>query len=180
MDRVSAGSAAKMSRGCCNSYDLRPYASEDYISITNSDGGAKRTDGMTSIKEKLVKGAIAGGIAGVASAVLFNESGNTNLFGLNMPIPVAIGLTNGSASVGADLAHEYIFPYIPGNQKYAQLESAALGLGVAGVGTAWLLGREGLSPSTFMNGAVLGAGSYAAADWIDSRFLGGSSDTFLF
>lgn len=148
--------------------------------LTNISPRKSAERGMsTSLKEKLIKGAVAGTISATASAVVFGERGNTNVFGVNMPIPAAIGITNAAASVGADLAHEYIFPHIPGNEKYAAAESAALGLAVSGFGTAYLLNRENLQVGTFMNGAALGAGSYALADWIDGRFLGGVGDVFM-
>jgi hypothetical protein len=134
---------------------------------------------MTSIKEKLWKGAMAGAISGGAAYFLFGESGNSQILGIDLPNPVVIGGANMAASVGADLAHEYLLPHIPGNQKFAAAESAALGIGISGFGTAWLLNREGLTPGTFFNGFALGAGSYVAADYIDSK-MSGTSDLMLY
>lgn len=133
----------------------------------------------TSIKEKLWKGAMAGAISGSAAYFLFSETGSSDVFGIQLPNPVVIGGANMAASVAADVAHEYVLPHIPGNQKFAAAESAALGLGISGFGTAWLLNREGINPGTFFNGFALGAGSYAAADWIDGK-MNGTSDLMLY
>lgn len=146
---------------------------------TGETNYSSTADTMTSIKEKLWKGAMAGAISGGASYFLFGETGSSDLFGLQLPNPVVIGGANMAASVAADVAHEYVLPHIPGNQKFAAAESAALGLGISGFGTAWLLNKEGLTPGTFFNGFALGAGSYAAADWIDGK-MNGTSDLMLY
>ena len=172
-------------------WDIRPRAARpgalksaegmgaDYARHISSNVRPDSERMTTSLKEKVMKGAIAGTIAGVASSALFGESGSTTLLGIDMPIPVAIGVANGAASVAADFAHDYIFPHIPGNQKYTTIESTLLGVGVAGGATTWLLNKENLSLGTAMNGFALGAGSYVAADYIDSK-IGGSSDLMLF
>lgn len=127
----------------------------------------------TSFTDKLRKGAISGAIAGTAASMIFGESGDTQLFGMNLSIPFAIGLANAGSSVLADYSHDYIFPMIPATSKYANLETAALGMGVSGGASAYFLNSENVGSASTLNSFLLGAGSYAAADYVDSKVFGG-------
>jgi hypothetical protein len=127
--------------------------------------------------DKIRKATITGAVAGLASAVIFGETGTYQVAGVNLPTPVAIGLANGASSVVADLAHEYVLPQIPMNAKYANLEAMALGLGVSGGSTAFLLNGS-LLDSSSMNAFLLGAGSYAAGDYLDQKFFNNGSTAF--
>lgn len=121
--------------------------------------------------DALRKGAITGAISSAAAALVFGEAGSTRLFGMSMPTVAAIGVSNGIASVGADLAHSYVLPMIPGNAKFANVESAALGIGISGGATAFLLNRENVGSERGLNAFLLGAGSYIAGDYVDDKFF---------
>lgn len=128
---------------------------------------------QSSFMDKTRKAVVTGVVsAGIAS--MMGSGGYTDALGVELPVPVAIGASNAVASVAADLSLEYVLPHIPGNDKYSYLESAALGLGVAGAGTAYILNREQLGSYTTMNAALLGAAAYAGGDYIDSKFFGGN------
>jgi hypothetical protein len=129
---------------------------------------------QSSFTDKLRKGAISGAIAGTAASMLFGESGDTILFGQNIPIPWAIGIANAGSSVLADYSHDYIFPMIPATSKYANLETAALGIGVSGGASAYFLNAENVGSASTLNSFLLGAGSYAAADYVDGKVFGGN------
>ena len=126
----------------------------------------------STFMDKARKAIITGAIAGTASSLIFNQGGSAEILGMTLPTNMAVGVANGASSLAADYAHEYILPSIPGNQKYATLESAALGLGVAGGGTAWILNSDNIGSATTMNAFLLGAGSYAAGDWVDHKVFG--------
>lgn len=128
--------------------------------------------------DKTRKAVITGAIAGTAASLVFGQTGTSNLAGFNLPTGLAIGMANGASSLAADFAHEYVLPAIPGNQKYASIESAALGLGVAGAGTAYILNMENVGSETTMNAFLLGAASYAAGDWIDAKMYGGQGTLY--
>lgn len=129
-----------------------------------------------ALSDTLRKGLITGGVAAAGGALLFGETGATTFFGQAVPVPVALFAANAASSMLADVAHTYLLPSIPGNEKFSNVEAAALGLGVSGASSAYILNGN-LGTAESMNSALLGAGSYAAGEWIDNRFFGGSSQT---
>lgn len=129
-----------------------------------------------ALSDTLRKGLITGGVAAGGGALLFGETGQTNFLGYTVPVPVALFAANAASSMLADVAHNYILPSIPGNEKFSNIEAAALGLGVSGASSAYILNGT-LGTTESMNSALLGAGSYAAGEWIDNRFFGGSSQS---
>ncbi len=131
-----------------------------------------------NLTDTVRKAAITGVIAGGASMLLFGQQGSTDLFGVSMDVNLGVGLANAASSIAADLAHEYVLPNLPMNAKYANAESALVGLGVSGGATAFLLNRENIGDASSLNAFLLGAGSYAAGDYIDSTFFRGQSTAF--
>ena len=128
--------------------------------------------------DKVRKAAITGAVAAGAASFLFGEAGQTRFLGMAMPTVAAIGLANAGASVAADLSHDYILPHIPQPQQFANIESAALGIGVSGGTTAYLLSSGRIGSETTMNAFLLGAGSYVAGDYIDHTVFRGGSNAF--
>lgn len=115
------------------------------------------------------RAAVTAAVGGVAS-MLMGENGSTALFGVVMPAPVAIGTAVGLSSVAASLGHDYILPHIPLDQKYNNIESAALGIGLSGGSSAYLM--SGLTfDSNMRNSFLLGAGSYVAGEYIDKKLF---------
>lgn len=113
-------------------------------------------------KEWVTKGAATGIIAGIARMLLFEDK---SLFVARVRVPGAIAMGIGAAagSVGTNLAHQYILPMIPHNQKYEKMESAAIALVASGLGTyaaTNLLGNAAFGPAF-----AVGAGSYLAGDY---------------
>lgn len=132
-----------------------------------------RIDG-SSISDKVRKGAITGAVAAAAGYFLFGETGDTNFLGTAVPVPLALFGGMAASSILADTAHDYVLPHIPGNEKFSNIEAAALGIGVSGAASAYILNGT-LGTSSAMNSAILGAGSYAAGEYFDSKFFGGTS-----
>jgi len=128
------------------------------------------TYGSSGWGDKARKAAISGGVAWVAGK-MFGEDGQTQVFGMNLSMPTALAGTTAIGSVAADVAHDYVLPYIPGNDKFNNVESAVLGLGVSGGSAAWLLNEGEVINQPAFNTFLLGAGSYAAGEWIDNKFF---------
>jgi len=124
---------------------------------------------MSSWKESGYKMLVAGAV-GTLGAYVLGERSTYPLYGMQMPSSTIVG---GAAAVGtgvADLAHTYILPHIPGNEKFATLESAGLGLGVSGGGTMLGLKMAG-AQNGLMMGGLIGAGSFVAADYTASKMF---------
>jgi len=121
--------------------------------------------------DKARKGLATGVIAYAAGRFILGDEGQSDLFGFNMDSNVALGLSAAGDSVAADLAHDYILPHIPGNEKYANPEAALLGLGTAGAASALIYNQGGVGVPQSMNLFLVGAGSYAAGEYIDRNFL---------
>lgn len=127
---------------------------------------------------RLRKAALSGGVAYVAGMV-FGEDGQTQIFGQNVSMPTALAGSTALGSVAADVAHDYVLPYIPGNDKFNNAESAVLGLGISGGTAAWLLNEGNVINQPAFNTFLLGAGSYAAGEWIDKKFFYGQGGNAL-
>lgn len=114
------------------------------------------------------KAAITGAIAGVASYFLL-DNGDISVMGRMMPsaVPVAAGVAAGS--VAGDLAHIYVLPHIPQNQKYVALESAAVSVAAAGAGS--YLGASMFERADPFIMVALGAGAYVTGDYIQHEML---------
>lgn len=122
---------------------------------------------MNMAKDAAIKGAITGAIAAGGSMAIFGESLNNSqqVLGFNLPVPIAVGAGAAVGSVAADVAHQYILPHIPGNKKFATLESAGLGIVVSGGATMWAIDSMGGVSERGTDAFLLGAGSYVLGDW---------------
>lgn len=120
-----------------------------------------------------MKAGITGAIAGAGSMVFHGEGFNNgvHLWGTTVPAPVAIGAAAATGSVGADLAHTYILPHIPGHEKFLRIESAAVGIGASGLATMGTMQLMHASGEKAMDAFILGAGSYVAGDYISEKFF---------
>lgn len=125
-----------------------------------------------SLSEALIKPALAGSIGALAAYVLLGESGNIIVFGQQVPAVLAIGGTVAAANYLGELGHQYLLPMIPGNQKYAKIESALLSPALSGVAVYGIFMVAGINGDWFPAFA-LGAGSTVAADYAYNNFLEG-------
>lgn len=114
-------------------------------------------------KEWLIKAGGAGLIAAVASAV-FLKNENVPVFGMSIPSAALNGAVVATASIGADLAHQYVLPLIPHNDKYAQFESVGLAIAASGGGT-YVVGKF-LGEPALLPAFALGAASFVASDYL--------------
>ena len=73
----------------------------------------KGIHGMAPAKEVLSKAAIAGVVGGTISAVGYGDLGSSvNLAGMNVPIPVLVGLSTAVALMLTDAASVYVIKKI--------------------------------------------------------------------
>ena len=131
---------------------------------------------MDDMKQLATKSLLTGAVNGITSFILFGNQ-DVSVMGMNMPSYIVSGLGGVGSSVAADLAHNYIMPHIPVNQKYDAIESAALGIGISG-GVNYLL----MAPlgSSMADSFLLGAGTYVAADYVWLQYVNVEMSGLLF
>ena len=137
-----------------------------------------KVDNNVPWTEFLMKGAMTGAVAAAASYLLLGENRSMPIAGRDVPVLIPVFAGGMAGSVLADTAHRWVLPMIPGNEKYAKAESAALGILSSGAGTAIALSFVGTPniPATF----ALGAGSYVASDFAYHTFIDKSTGGMLF
>jgi hypothetical protein len=128
-------------------------------------------------KDLAVKAAATAAVAGVAASFLV-EPAQVSLLGMQMSSTVGIAAGAAAGSVVADLAHNYVLPLIPHNQKYEKMEHAALSVGASGGGA--YLATSLMGNASFLPIFAIGAGSYVAADYIQHNFINKSEGGLLF
>ena len=137
-----------------------------------------KVDNAVPWTEFLMKGAMTGAVAAAASYLLMGENRSMEIAGRSVPVLVPVFAGGMAGSVLADTAHRWILPMIPGNEKYAKAESAALGIISSGAGTAFALSL--LGSANFVPTFALGAASYVASDFAYHTFIDKSSGGLLF
>jgi hypothetical protein len=141
---------------------------------------AQKSPSYGVFTEMATRAAVTGAVGLVGSMVLGDQFSRPVSIGpVQLPAPVAVGATVAASSVAADLTREYVLPRVPGNKRLATIEGTAMGLGVAGLSTAFILGSAGSQQSFLYRGAI-GAGSYAAGDYIHSKVFNNQTHLTLF
>lgn len=112
-------------------------------------------------------------VIGSLGSVLMGEKDTViSVLGVNLPAPVAIGGVVGAASIGSELAHDYILPHIPKNERFVNLESSALAVGSAGGLTAAILTYAGAPRENWANSFALGGGSVVLGQYANNSLYG--------
>jgi len=122
------------------------------------------TKKMELIKNIALK-ALVTGVYGTVGSIAMGESmsSTASLFGMYVPGPIAIGATTSVGSITADIAHYYVLPWIPGQEKFSTIEGAAVGIAASGFGTMY---AQSTYTGTFSKqGFLLGAAAYLAGDY---------------
>ena len=79
---------------------------------------------LQKIRDYSFKAGLAGATMAIGSMMLFNDgTDTTNIAGMNIPVYVPIGVACGVSSIAGDIAHDYILPHIPQNEKLMNIES---------------------------------------------------------
>lgn len=115
------------------------------------------------------RAAYATGIGAAASYLLFGETGTLELAGMAVPASVGVGVACAGGSAMGDLLSDMVIDkYSTQSAGVKTAEETAVKLGISAVGTvATLQLAYGVSPS--LNGALVGAGSKAGADYIEEN-----------
>lgn len=127
-------------------------------------------------KEIASKAALTGALAGLAAVVLVGGDATVPLAGIQLPTSVAVGLGCAAGSVSGDLAHKYVLPHIPQNQKFAGVESVAISAGASVLGAYVATMGTGLPFTTV---AMLGGGSFLGSDYVYHQILDRRTGGFL-
>lgn len=114
------------------------------------------------------KAALTGVVAAVAAFLLTDEADAT-ILGVNIPVPIILGVGGAAGSVVADVAHQWAFPFMH-DMKYDHAEAVALSVLSSSVGF-YLAGALVHDAPTPMSSLIIGAGSYIASDYIWLQFI---------
>ena len=145
--------------------------------LDNPELSPQNTPSNVAWKEVLTKATLTAAIAGTAAAFLI-PSGSVSLAGMSIPQAAAIGLGAAGGSIAGDLAHKYILPQIPQNEKYLGVESAAVSVGAAIAGAYLAMSMIGDVP--IATPVLLGGGSYVAADYVYRNVIDMGSSGFIY
>lgn len=103
----------------------------------------QRTMTEESFKDKLIetlsKPALDGVIGALIAGVALGETGSVFIFGKEINGPLAIGATITGASYLGEVAHQWILPEIPKNDKFATFEGMIISPVVCGAATYGLM-----------------------------------------
>lgn len=128
-------------------------------------------------KEILTKATLTAAIAGTA-AVFLIPSDSVSIAGMAVPQAAAIGLGAAGGSIAGDLAHKYVLPHIPQNEKYLGVESAAVSVAAAVAGA--YLGMSTFGDVPIMTPVLLGGGAYITSDYVYHHVIDRSSGGFMY
>jgi hypothetical protein len=132
------------------------------------------------IGDTSIKAGLAGAAMAVGSMVFFGETGNRRVFGISMPSYIPIGAAGVVGSFAGDLAHEFILPHIPQDEKLRRLE--AMGLNFLSSGIAFCVSLKavtGLANQNIPKAIGYGGGAKLATDAVFNQFIDSSRQGFI-
>jgi hypothetical protein len=128
---------------------------------------------ITSTAHYLAKPATCGVVAFAASTAYY-KAGTINIFGMTIPIQVALALGTVAGSVAAEFVHTIVFPQLALTGRYAQMEAAAVSVAAnAGVNAALLLanGNNSLEMIGLTSVVILSLFSEMVGDYIYTHLV---------
>ncbi len=133
-----------------------------------------------NLGETTIKALLTGAVAGAGSALLFGETQNSNLGGMQLPTFLVIGGANAIGSWVSDAFSDNIISKIPQNPQWAHAESLAVRLGLSGGASALAMKiTTGLPNENILKAGALGAASKAGAEWINDNIISAKRSGFL-
>jgi len=135
---------------------------------------------LKNFGETTIKAALTGTVAAAGSALLFGETQNSNIGGMQLPTYLVIGGANAVGSWVSDTFSDNIISKIPQNPQWAHAESLAVRLGLAGGASAIAMKvTTGLPNENILKAGALGAASKASAEWINDNIISAKRNGFL-
>lgn len=95
---------------------------------------------MGDISTMIGKPLAVGAVSALAASFLLADTSSVRAFGMSLSPVTMVFVATAGASVVSEIAHQYILPEIPGNQKFAHFESMIYAPIVNGVTLVILLG----------------------------------------
>ena len=95
-----------------------------------------------------------GAVAGIATQLIYGNTGPANLFGMSVSSPVGVAAAAGAGSVAADFIHDYVPSAAIGG-----LGASALELAGAGLVTSASMSAMGIDNGISIEGVAMGAAS---------------------
>lgn len=134
-----------------------------------------------NLSETTIKALLTGAVASVGSVVLFGETQNSNIYGMNLPTYLVIGASGAVGSWVSDAFSDNIIRKLPNNAKWANAESLVIRLGLAGGATAMSMKlTTGLPNENIIQAAALGGGSKALGEWVNNNVVNAKRSGFIF
>ena len=106
------------------------------------------------ISGKLKRAAAVGVVASVATQLIYGPVGNANVFGISVPVSMAVGASAGAGSVAADVLHEWV-----PSTGFGDMGATAVELGAAGLVTGQVMDMVGVANGIGLQELAIGAGS---------------------
>jgi len=106
------------------------------------------------ISGKAKRALAVGAVAGIATQLIYGNTGPANLFGMSVSSPVGVAVSAGAGSVAADLIHDYV-----PSASLGGLGASALELAGAGLVTSASMTAMDIDTGISMEGVVMGAAS---------------------
>lgn len=134
------------------------------------------------VKDSLTKSVLAGSTYAAGQLLIFGDQNTVTIPMTNIQMPaIAAGFIAGmSSSLISDVAHDYLLPLIPKNEKYVNAESALVGAGVSGLASCLML--KAVADLPFENFPICiayGGGSYVASDFLWHNVVSKKEGGFL-
>ena len=109
------------------------------------------------------------GLAAVVVLWLLGERDSVQVMGQSLPVVIPLGAGCAVGSLSADIAHAYVLPMIPHNEKWADMEGSALSVAGSGAGTSVAALLLGFNPN--LKTFLVRSASYVGWDFMYHRFL---------
>lgn len=148
------------------------------MSHDNPEISSARSPMDVAWKDIATKAALTAAVGGVAGMLLVPGGGSVSVLGMQVPQYVGLGIGAGIGSVAGDLAHNYVLPHIPQDQKWIGVETAAVSVGAAAAGAYVGMSMFGSVP--IMTPLLIGGGSYIGADYLYHNVWDMKSGGFIY
>lgn len=129
-----------------------------------------------TIKDDILRGVTGAGVGFAVVNTLANSSAKVpiNVGGMNFTLGTAFPIAVGLGTFLASVSHDYILNHIPHNEKFVNMESAALNAGISGgvpAGLIYFSNKDLMGSAELGKLFVLGAASGGLSTYVYDSYL---------